>query len=139
MRPVEERGREVLAEETTTALVKVLWKCRRSLRCVWVHKPTRRSTQLGDCHLLLQELCLDDCRFQRSPEAEQGPVTKQNFVQIYMVSRGWALRTIVIPGIKMYHHQQLVAVREERGPFRAEEVIKYKYFVTTLKWIFQRM
>ena len=61
--PTEER-REVLAEVTTTAVVYVFWKRRRSQhRCVWVPKTTQKSTQPGVSDWLLQELCLDDCRF----------------------------------------------------------------------------
>ncbi len=51
------------------AALYVLWKAEkwRGLvrRRVWVHKILQKRTQLGEFHQLLQELCLDDGRFQR--------------------------------------------------------------------------
>ncbi|KAL0152210.1 hypothetical protein M9458_051933, partial [Cirrhinus mrigala] len=51
------------------ATLYVLWKAekRRRLvqRHVWVHQILQRCTQLGEFHQLLQELRLDDGRFQR--------------------------------------------------------------------------
>ncbi|CAM4573446.1 unnamed protein product [Leuciscus chuanchicus] len=54
--------------ERVTALY-LLWRTeqrrRDHRRCIWVHQTLRRQTQFGKFHHLLQELRLDDGRFQR--------------------------------------------------------------------------
>ena len=57
----QERGEgEVLAEVATTAAVCGLWKREVSASVC----PSGRAHSSGTFHLLLQELCLDDCSFQ---------------------------------------------------------------------------
>ncbi|KAL1277114.1 hypothetical protein QQF64_023787 [Cirrhinus molitorella] len=46
------------------AALYLLWKAEK-LRRFWVHQILQRRTQLGQFHRLLQELHLDDGRFQR--------------------------------------------------------------------------
>ncbi|KAK0153938.1 hypothetical protein N1851_003967 [Merluccius polli] len=56
-----------MAEITTIACLYLLWKRerRRNARRLWVHHINRSRTELGEFHRLLQELRLDDDRFQR--------------------------------------------------------------------------
>ena len=59
-----------MAELTTVAALYLLWtstqiSCTQTGRRVWVHDILRTRTQLGEYHHLLQELRLDDGRFQR--------------------------------------------------------------------------
>ena len=57
-----------LAEITTIAALYLLWEFEESRkpkrRRVWAHDILRRRSQLGEFHQLLQELRLDDGRFQ---------------------------------------------------------------------------
>ena len=57
-----------LSEITTTAALYLLWEFEESRkpkrRRVWEHDILRRRSQLGEFHQLLQELRLDDGRFQ---------------------------------------------------------------------------
>ena len=59
----------IMADITTVAALYLLYKsqkCRKTTRRrVWVHEVLRRRTELGEFHCLLQELRLDDDRFQR--------------------------------------------------------------------------
>jgi len=54
---------------TTIAALYLLWKSHkyRNIRRprIWVHDIIRHRTQLGEFHRLLQDLHLNDCRFQR--------------------------------------------------------------------------
>ena len=58
-----------MAELNTIAALYLLWSYevdrKPKRRRVWVHDILRRRTQLGEYHHLLQELRLDDGRFQR--------------------------------------------------------------------------
>ncbi|XP_062287434.1 uncharacterized protein LOC133992708 [Scomber scombrus] len=58
-----------MAEITTIAALHLLYKIEKrrktTRRRVWVHDILRRCTELGEFHRLLQELRLDDNRFQR--------------------------------------------------------------------------
>ena len=56
-----------MADIATIAALYLLWESeeRRKRRRVWVHDILRRRPQLGEFHHLLQELRLDDGRFQR--------------------------------------------------------------------------
>lgn len=59
-----------MADINTVAALYLLWtyelaRRRPKRRRVWVHDILRRRTQLGEYHHLLQELRLDDGRFQR--------------------------------------------------------------------------
>jgi hypothetical protein len=58
-----------MAEITTIAALYLFWEFEDSRkpkrRRVWVHDILRRRSQLGEFHHLLQELRLDDGRFQR--------------------------------------------------------------------------
>ena len=56
-----------MAEITTIACPYLLWKRerRRNARRLWVHHINQSRTELGEFHRLLQELRLDDDRFQR--------------------------------------------------------------------------
>ncbi|MED6279649.1 hypothetical protein CHARACLAT_002992 [Characodon lateralis] len=42
-----------------------LWRAEKRRRHPWVHQILQGREQFGDYHHLLQELCLDDGRFQR--------------------------------------------------------------------------
>ncbi len=60
-----------MAEITTVAALYLLWKTETRLRAkcrrrFWVHDTIRRWTELSEFHRLLQELRLDDGRFQQS-------------------------------------------------------------------------
>ena len=58
-----------MAEITTIIALYLLWEFEESRkpkrRRVWEHDILRRRSQLGESHHLLQELRLDDGRFQR--------------------------------------------------------------------------
>ena len=56
-----------MAAITTIACLYLLWKRerRRNGRRLWVHHINQSRTELGEFHRLLQELRLDDDRFQR--------------------------------------------------------------------------
>ena len=58
-----------MAEITTIAALYLSWESEKrrkpERRHVWVHDILRRRSQLGEFHHLLQELRLDDGRFQR--------------------------------------------------------------------------
>ena len=58
-----------MADVTTVAALYLLYKSQKrwktTRRRVWVHEVLRRRTELGEFHCLLQELRLDDDRFQR--------------------------------------------------------------------------
>ena len=58
-----------MADITTVAVLYLLDKSQKrrktTRRRVWVHEVLRRHTELGEFHCLLQELRLDDDRFQR--------------------------------------------------------------------------
>ena len=58
-----------MADINTIATLYLLYKSEKhrktTRRSVWVHDILRRRTELGEFHRLLQELRLDDNRFQR--------------------------------------------------------------------------
>ena len=58
-----------MADIATIAALYLLWESeerrKRKRRRLWVHDILRRRPQLGEFHHLLQELHLDDGRFQR--------------------------------------------------------------------------
>eukprot|EP00064_Thunnus_orientalis_P022932 superscaffoldBa00008193_g23154 len=58
-----------MTEVTTIAALYLLWKSKIQRKPkrhrVWIHDIIQRRTQLGEFHRLLQDLCLDDGRFQR--------------------------------------------------------------------------
>ena len=58
-----------MADVTTVAALYLLYKSQKrwktTRRRVWVHEVLRRRTELGEFHCLLQELRLDEERFQR--------------------------------------------------------------------------
>ncbi len=58
-----------MADITMIASLYLLWKSeiRQKCKCrrVWVSHTIRRRTQLGEFHRLVQELRMDDGRFQR--------------------------------------------------------------------------
>ena len=57
-----------MADITTVAALYLLYKSQKRWKTtrhrVWVHEVLRRRTELGEFHCLLQELRLDDDRFQ---------------------------------------------------------------------------
>ena len=58
-----------MADVTTVAALYLLYKSQKrrktTRRRIWVHKVLRRCTELWEFHCLLQELRLDEERFQR--------------------------------------------------------------------------